>query len=317
MIETSWNNHYKLGYGKEWFAGREDPTGKLVISADGCGRVPQSITTESVYATTTMCNKYGVDNITVLYSGGCDSEIILQAFQGSVGNGKMPRIVFLDYDGLNSFDCTNAEKYCRNNDLTLDVINVPIRELINNDRVEELCVKYQCANSGSAIYLDSIEKLCKSSFLVLGDEPYFELFEDPITGIKAWNFIAREWTFSQWKAFHFNGVDGCPNFLQWTAELFTSFMLDPIMQWMFSQSDYTTSNQVKYSLYQQRFFVKPRYKSTGMESLVDSFVGIDSKLHTLGIENDEVHWPYVDMIKQMTRYLPAQYREYEKVTASE
>ena len=302
--ETSWGNHYKLGYDNQWFKPRATPHDRFSIKVEGCARTPSTVTQEAVWAAQTMLAKYGRENITLLYSGGCDSEIILQSF---VGAGQVPRVVFLDYgEGRNGYDRAWARRFCRHNRIKLEEYPVPVHDILTSGQAIELCDKYQCPQSGASLYLWAMERLCKDGFVVAGDEPYLELLNNPMTGQKTWTFFAREWTFSQWKVFHFNGVDGCPNFLQYTAELWLAFLQDPIMQWAFGQSDYTTTNQLKYELYRQRFFVATRHKSTGMEKFSDLIYGLNSRLHIdlPLVQNDEVHYPLDQLLADLTRWLP-------------
>ena len=303
--QTSWNNHYKIGYnGGNWFGRRQTNQDELSIQIDGCGRMPAPVAVEAVWAAQAMIGKYGADNITLLYSGGCDSEIILQSF---VGNGIIPgRVLFLNYgEGMNDYDRAWATRFCKFNGIKLEEMAIPATEILQSGEALELCEKYQCAQSGAALYLYAMERLCKDSYVVAGDEPYLELFNNPLDGTSEWSFVAREWTFSQWKVFHYNGVDGCPNFLQWTAELWAAFLLDPILQWCVSQTAYTTTNQIKYDLYQQRFFVRKRHKSTGMEKFGHLIHDLNARLHLAKplIENAEFHHPYQHLIGDLMKHV--------------
>jgi hypothetical protein len=304
--QTSWDNHYRLGYNGRWFNRRESAADEFRIQVGGCGRVPVGVTEEAVWAARAMLDKYGRENITLLYSGGCDSEVVLQSF---IGAGQVPRVLFLDYgENRNVYDRRWAHRFCRYNGIRLEEFAVPALDILRSGEALELCSRYQCPQSGASLYLHAMERLCKDSFVVAGDEPYLELLTNPLTGAKSWFFFAREWTFSQWKVFHFNGVDGCPNFLQYTAELWLAFLRDPIMRWAFSQSEYTTTNQLKYDLYRQRFFVRPRHKSTGMEKFGDLIYALNARLHLdlPHVENAEVHYPLEQLLADLTRWLPAQ-----------
>lgn len=304
MITTTWANHYKLGYNNEWFTFRSSPLDRFGIMVDGASRKPKPLAEEAIIAASIITEKYGVDNITLLYSGGSDSEIVLQAFNAL---GKVPRVIFLDYEGgQNAYDKAHAIGYCKYHKVQLEVVTIDPIEMLNSGEAVEVAARYQCGQVGLSFYLKTLEAQCKSTFLVTGDDPYIELMSNPLTGSSEWFFYAREPFYSLWKVFIKNQVDGCPNFLQYTPELWLSFFDDPIMQWMRKgQPGITNSNQVKYEVYKHRFFIKPRYKSTGMEKFGNLVYQQNQELlmkHP-DITNQELKYPFEKLYYELTRYL--------------
>lgn len=307
MIQTSWANHYKLGYNNEWFTFRDHPTDRFDISFDGCGRAPRGMAFEANNAASIISEKYGKDNIALLYSGGCDSEIILLSF---IGSGRIPgRIIFLNY-GTNEYDLRNARRFCRYYGLPLEVIDVPAIEMLNSGEALEVCKKFQCGQVGLSFYLKAIDDLCKSHYVVTGDEPYFELMNNPLTGEREWFFFAREPFYSLWKVFIKNNVDGCPNFIQYTPDLWLSYIDDPIMCWLRNdQTDLINSNQVKYDIYRHRFYTRPRVKATGMELFVEKVINSNQRLleDCPELTMQELKYPFKKMYYEMTRFIKDEY----------
>ena len=264
MVETSWCNSYKIGYNNDWFSFRKNQFDRLDIMSDGCGRAPMTFAQEGVNTAGILLEKYGYDNICLFYSGGGDSEIILQSF---IGAGRVPKkIIFLDY-GTNLYDRHFAMSFAKFYRIPIETIPFDAVEMLNSGESFEICNKYQCGQIGLSFYLKAIEDHCKNYYVVTGDEPYIENMQNPINGTSEWQFFARESFYSLWKVFIHNQVDGCPNFIQYSPELFASFFEDRVMRLLRNgQTKFTTSNQVKQTMYRNNFFLRYREKSTGMEN---------------------------------------------------
>lgn len=303
MIETSWSNSYKIGYNNDWFSFRQTQFDRLDIMSDGCGRVPMSFAQEAVNTASILESKYGIDNICLFYSGGGDSEIILQSF---IGCGKIPsKIIFLDY-GSNSYDKYFATEFTKYYGISLEIMQLDAVNLLHSGESFELCKKYQCGQIGLSFYLKAIDFLCKDYYVITGDEPYIEKMFNPITSESEWQFFAREAFYSLWKVFIYNNVDGCPNFIQYSPELFTSFLDDSVMKWLRgSQTSYTTSNQVKASIYRRNFFLRPREKSTGMEAFGPLIHEKNQELFQKYPEltQQELKVPFDQLYHQLTRFI--------------
>ena len=303
MVETSWANHYKIGYNNYWFTFRESPLDRLDIFDDGCSRKPMSFAMEAVNTASIIAEKYGADNLCLFYSGGGDSEIVMNSF---IGLGKYPRkIVFLNY-GSNKYDQVNAVAYAKYYQIPIEVVNLDTEELLRSGESLEICNRYQCGQVGLSFYLKAIETYCKDYYVITGDDPYIERMHNPLTHTDDWFFFAREPFYALWKIFIKNNVDGCPNFIQYSPELFTSFWDDPIMQWLINdQTELNCSNQVKGDIYRHRFFIKPRYKSTGMETFAHLVYEQNQALLIKypDITNQELKLPFNDLYHQLTRFI--------------
>lgn len=264
MVETSWCNSYKIGYNNEWFTLRQSQFDRLDVMSDGCGRTPMTFAQEGVNTASILTEKYGAENICLFYSGGGDSEIILQSF---IGAGRIPgKIIFLDY-GTNLYDRYFALTFAKFYGIKVETIPFDAVEMLSSGESFEVCNKYQCGQIGLSFYLKVIEEHCKTHYVVTGDDPYIENMYNPLTNTRQWQFFAREPFYALWKVFIQNGVDGCPNFIQYSPELFASFFNDRVMKHLRdpAQTKFTTSNQVKQTLYRNNFFLRHREKSTGME----------------------------------------------------
>ncbi len=303
MIETSWNNHYRIGYDERWFGMRQTPHDVLHIGVAGTQRRPSGFSTECVNSARLMTERYGQENIAVLYSGGRDSEIIALSF---IGYGIVPRLIFLDYDGSNAYDKKKALEFCAYYNLELEVRPMPVTEMLSSGEAVEVAGRYQCGQVGLAFYLKALEELCKDYYVVTGDEPYIEYVSNPVTRVWEWSFFVREAFYSLWKVFVKNERDGCPNFIQYTPESWIAFWDDPHIQWLLNQKVFTHSNQVKYDLYRARFFTKDRTKSTGMELLAPKIIEANRQLMQAFplCSTEEVKVPFRYVYGQLTRYLP-------------
>lgn len=305
--EFCWDNHYKIGYNREWFTFRNDVSDRLDIEFSSCGRIPQGMNFEAVNSANIISDKYGQSNIAMLYSGGGDSEIALLSFKAS---DRVPsRVIFLDY-GTNRYDLYHATRFCNFYKIKLEIIQVNAQEMLQSGESIDICNRYQCAQVGLSFYLKTIEEVCRTHYVVTGDDPYFEKVNNPATGESDWFFFAREPFYALWKVFAAAGVDGCPNFIQYTPELFLSFIDDQYMKWMRNeQSELDTSNQIKRRIYQSRFFINLRSKSTGMEEISDLVALQNEKLFYQHPEwtMNELQYPLDKMRYELTRCIKNEY----------
>jgi hypothetical protein len=304
MIETTWNNHYKVGYNGEWFNQRTSADDALTIDVEGGSRLPRGMNFEAVNAANIQIEKYGQHNICLMYSGGQDSEIVLLSFLAS---GRIPsKIVFLDY-GENSYDLKHAEAFCSYYGIAMERMPIPAREMLLSGESYEVCVRNGCAQIGLSFYLKAIEELSKNYYVVTGDEPYIELLTNPLTDEKDWWFFVREPFYSLFQVFHRLGRDGCPNFIQYTPDLWLSYLDDPLMLWLRSQQDLTHSNAVKYDIYRSRFFTRPRHKSTGMEAFTHVIHAHNQQLMQRAphLTPSELKYPFAKLHHKLTRHLHA------------
>lgn len=304
MIETTWANHYKIGYNNEWFTFRKSAEDRLDIFTDGCSREPMAFALEAVNTASIIADKRGKENIALFYSGGGDSEIILQSF---IGAGKIPgRIIFLDY-GSNDYDRFHATNYAKYFGIKLEIMKIDAEEMLTSGESLDICSRYQCGQVGLSFYMKAIEEVCKTHYVITGDEPYMERLDNPIDGTSDWYFYAREPFYSLWKVFIKNGADGCPNFIQYTPELWLSFMEDPLMKWLRSDqnTELSNSNQIKPDVYRHRFFLKPRFKSTGMEKFGHMIYDKNQELLLAHpeISTFELKQPFSKLYHELTRFI--------------
>jgi hypothetical protein len=259
----TWDDYVKIGYNDGFFNKRSHVNDVMKFSFNPSIRKNYGFNEEAIITANIMDEHYGVSNMSILYSGGIDSEFIAKSF---LLYGKVPDLVFLDF-GFNSYDKNKAISFAKGFNLKLHVIELDVVNLHDSGESFDLCKKYQSSQSGYAPYLKAIELLSKSSYLILGDDPVFECKK--IGEDFDWYYCVREHTFSWWKAFYLNGQVGCPNFILYSPELFYSFINTRRMKHLFSQSETLTSSAIKPYIFREAMGLSLRYKMTGTESILD------------------------------------------------
>ena len=78
-LELSQNNHFKFGYNGAWFNERSEDRDQWIVSYGRCSREPEDWRSECL-ETARLIQSSTSKPINVLFSGGIDSEVVLQSF---------------------------------------------------------------------------------------------------------------------------------------------------------------------------------------------------------------------------------------------
>lgn len=158
--------------------------------------------------------------IYVMYSGGIDSEYTLAVFQTL----KLPvtPVIVKFKGGLNEHDYYYAEKYCQNHDMNPIIIDFDLINFVESGRMLDLAMHCKCQAYQYMSTLECILKLDGTVLMADGD-PYLKF-----NSMKnSWDFIEFERFRGLCDFFKIHNITGSPLILSYTAEMLSSFMLDP------------------------------------------------------------------------------------------
>jgi hypothetical protein len=297
QFEYSHNNFVRYGYDENLYNLRTSPSQKFKLSYSPCTRPPQSFEQELVNAALLVESKTQ-NAIWVCFSGGMDSEITLRAFL----NAGIPvsAAILRFAGGVNDHDISYAMEFCRQNKVEFRIFEIDVDLFLetNLSRFDYL----QC---------------CSPQFLsvIWLMEQIIELGGCPVVGngdicikrtenTNAFNFIEKEKYFSYYHFLRQNGVVGIPAFLQYTPELFLSFLLsDKLLYFIKGEAKkrkMLSISKFKYDIYNSFFPIEPREIFNGYEHIPH----IDAKFREILMRrfpsaDTEIKIPYEDLVSTL------------------
>lgn len=188
MYNFTHDNHLKYTIGDRLYGIRTTPYEKFLVT---CGsidhdRYNKSSWLNEQYRTANLVyDDFGSD-MTVMFSGGTDSEIVLRAYKQI---GITPRSVFIKFkDDYNIEDLKIADTIARELDIKLEVIEFDVKDFYNSGQAYEFGETIQCRQIAYLTIYHHILKLqCPA---VMGGEMLLRRHVDTI-GSK-WFYCFRE-----------------------------------------------------------------------------------------------------------------------------
>ncbi len=240
--------------------------------------------------------------IYVMYSGGVDSEYILNLFL-SLKIEVTPVIVKLK-PNYNEHDIKYALEFCESKKLNPLLIDIDFDNFVKSGKIVSIAEEYQIGAYQFPATFSSLLKL--DGTVVMGNHGPPHMSKDPNTD--QWYVDEIEPYFAILKFFEKNKIYGCPFFLVNTAEQYLSFLKDPVMVALSENKfkDKIGNNSVKWIVYNKisNFNQTLRKKYTGYENIESSEIFNHPNL-TIFNDFKEKWWgkysiPYTDMVKHLS-----------------
>ncbi len=209
-----------------------------------------------------------INKIYVMYSGGVDSEYILNLFL-TLGIEVIPVIVQLK-PNYNFHDIKYAFDFCESKKLRPLVIDVDFDHFVKSGKIIDMAEEYQIGAYQFPSTFSVLEKL--DGTIVMGNHGPPHMTKDCETGL--WYVDEIEPYFTVLKFFEKNNLTGAPFFLVHTPEQYLSFLQDPVMVAL-SKNQFKGkqgNNSVKRIVYNRvgNFNQVLRKKYTGYENIESS-----------------------------------------------
>lgn len=194
----------------------------------------------------------------LLYSGGIDSEYMLNAF----------RYLKLDFDvviirlqNYNEHDIQYALDYCRQYNIRAEIVNFDFDTFVKSGRMLSIASEIGCGWHQIPATLEVLLQL-DGNIIMAGNEPHLNKKQD-----NTWWLDVLEYQHAETKWFTKNNIDGTPFFMGYSAETFLSFLLEEsIVNLVNNQKPGklgTYSSRIEF--YNKPWTMLPRQKYTGYE----------------------------------------------------
>lgn len=174
----------------ERFGSRQFDTDQFQFKLGRCTRPPNSWWSEFKHTIDLLIQDHGTD-LSLFYSGGSDSEIVLRAL---LEIGVIPKIHTIKFsNGANSHETEFADEFCKSAGLKQIVWDFNIEQYIANQSYLDLGLKYQCSQIAYLSVLEHIQKVDETC--IMGGEVYLQKHGKSDGAVKSpfeWYYIYRE-----------------------------------------------------------------------------------------------------------------------------
>lgn len=209
--------------------------------------------------------------IVLLYSGGLDSEFMLNVFK----EANIPfKTAIISYGEYNKHDTKFAFEYCQYNNITPIVVDINMDRFISSGKIYDIANSVNCCAYQMPSVMYGISKL-DGTVIMANGEPYLKNYNGN------WVYQETERVNSYMKWYKKEGINGTPDFLRFTPETTLSFLLeDRIKELVQNKHPGKLSTRTsKHFIYSKNYKFNPRPKYTGWEKL-ERISPIMTEIHT-------------------------------------
>lgn len=276
-VTLSHQNHFKFGYNGEWFRLRQSPQDVYTVSYGRCQTEPGSFLDESIRAAR-LIGEVADGPIHVLFSGGVDSEVVMQCFLAA--QVPVTAAIMRFANDLNQHDIAFAVQFCERHSIPYRFYDLDIEAFIHN-RLLEYTIPVRCNAPMLAATMWLVDQI--DGYPVLGQgECYLlrparkqRLSIAKVTSYHGVAFTDQQWalqeseTVNAWyRHFLLRGRNGAPGFFQFTPEQILSYLRDPHVISKMAEPDHLSSEAWKLWVYQQYFDLESRPIYSGYEKII-------------------------------------------------
>jgi hypothetical protein len=249
MLDLSYNNYFTTSnHGCEW-----------EVHLKPCSRsIVHSFQEECVLASQIIYDQSSMP-LTLMFSGGLDSEFMIQIFQ----TAKIPfKVAIVSYGEYNAHDTKYAYNFCNNHNITPIVVDIDIKNFIESGKIYEIAEQAKCCAYQIPSIMYGLTKL-DGTIIMANGEPYIKKYETE------WRWQETERVNSYMNWYRQQRINGTPDFLRYTPEITLSFLTDPVITNIVTDP-YTgklSSRTSKHKIYSTNYLFEPRPKYTGWENI--------------------------------------------------
>lgn len=265
------NNHFKFGYDDVWFEFRKNTKQKWIVDYGKCRRHTENFHFECLN-TAREIQENSQQKITVLFSGGVDSEVALQSFV--LAGIPVTATILRFKNDLNIHDMSYAIVTCEKLGVKYKIVDLDILKFWENQLLEyadpTYCISPQLLSTmWLADQVDEYPVLGSGECLLVKD--YDDTYEAGVSPYlhSEWSLWEKEKIAAWYRHFIVKKRNACPGFFQYTPEIILSYLRDPFVHKL-TQSQIVgklSTASSKLAIYQQHFQLVDRPKYSGFEKI--------------------------------------------------
>lgn len=272
MADLVFNNgSIKIGYNGTPWTFRNTIDDVFMHTSEPTTRPIGSFRTEAIRAAREIRKTFPGKTLYVLYSGGIDSEVVLEAFRLA----DIPvTVVISEFENkANDHDMVYAKAYLKRTNFTGRVLTYPVN--MQSWLGSEECLNWAKETQTTGLVFTHLFRIMQAH---LRDGIVITGVEEPSLWIKegtGWVWNRNELHFCLHKYFMKEGLSGVPSFFQWSTELMAAFIYNkhyvPAYEGLYNPSIWD-AEFLKYGFYWDQFKLHQRAKYTGYEHVTSELI---------------------------------------------
>jgi hypothetical protein len=263
-IQLTKNNHFYYSYNNKKFSFREAATDQFSTMCGSISRPVKCWHDECLIAAQEIYER-ARGKVTILFSGGMDSEVVVRSFIKIGAPIEVVTIRFKNY--LNHYDLGYAQRSSQNLGIQLKYLDLDVQEFWKTKAID-YALSVQVSSPQFPVLFWASDQI--DNYLVLGSgEPFVSRKE----GQNIFYDVESEIKCSLYRWFIYRNRESAPCFFQYTPEQILSFLIDDkFCQFLKSAKErrILSTKKVKHELYSQHFDLEYRTPMTGYELLDES-----------------------------------------------
>lgn len=272
---------------------RQLPSDRFELSYGPCRQEPRSFHEECLRAARLIGEAAGAEPISLMLSGGIDSEVMCRAFL----EADVPFQAYsMRYQKPILADAFHAQDFCKQQGISLQWLDFDENHFLETE-LNRLAQEFKIHQPFAAFDIQRIKSV--PGYFVFGaGDLVLEQKNGAITSYELGSFsLPRVYQIK-------HNRRGCYQFFQYTPELMLSFLLEPIMQhWLAlaPRVGLENSRYWKTCLFRSIWpDITPRQKQTGYERFSVQYLQKEKELQTLYMyEQDQLAIPLNELLLQL------------------
>ena len=303
-LELTHRNHFRFGYAIDddaaprWFVDRPSPEARWSVAYGRAVREPADWRAECIETARLVAAATDLD-LWVLFSGGIDSEIVVQSFLFS-GIPFRVAITRFRHD-LNRHDIAFAIKFCEAHGLRYRLLDLDVERFFASGAALDYALEARCVQPQLLHTMWAMDQV--DGYPILGSGECYLARRAPAGGGAVWEMHEKERIAAWYRHLLAKSRAGCAGFFQWNPENMLAFLRDPLVAALCDDrlADEEDSSAVKPVVYRGHFLFEPRPKYHGFEHVMHLDDALRPELERrLGAWNRIAATPYRELLAELS-----------------
>jgi len=265
-LTLSHRNHFRFGYNGRWFNQRSGPEDEWAVAYGRCARPIGDWRAECI-ETARLIRSSTAQELWVLFSGGIDSEVVVQSLMFAQIPFKVAITCF--QNDLNRHDARYAIKFCEVHQIPYRLLRLDIEDFFKSGEALEYATLTRCVQPQLLHTMWAMDQV--EGYPILGSgECFLVRTEADQDKTYRWVMFEKERIASWYRFLQFRGREGCAGFFQYTPEVMLAFLLDQGIRDLCANrlKGVSDSMPIKASIYRRYFLLEQRNKYHGFENVL-------------------------------------------------
>ena len=271
LLQLSDKNHFCFGYNDGWYNWRERPADRWRVAYGRCSRPVMDWRSECIATARAIRSTTNLD-LWVLFSGGIDSEVVIQSFM--FAGVQIRAAITCFHDDLNIQDVRYAVKFCETHEVPYRLLRLDIKHFFRAGLALRYAEGTKCVQPQLLHTMWAMDQI--DGYPILGSGECFLERQSAIDGCGAqsaasiWVMAEKERIASWYRHLIRTQREGCAGFFQYTPEIMLSFLMDETISRLCTNQieEFDDTKPIKQLVYRKYFLLEPRKKYHGFENVL-------------------------------------------------